>query len=267
MTDLQLDIAPTDQPHPRIQSLLDQPGASIPQRSPEWFARRKLYLTASNCAGALGIKPYASYKGNARLELMQKLKAADDKPFSNQYTEHGVRFEAEAISKFEELTGQRVIETSMLTNPAYPILGASPDGLCAFADDEGRVSAIEVKCPMSRAIKPGAVPELYYPQLMVQMYVLDVDRMYFIQYKPVTLTWPDPEVLDVQEVLRSQETDDWWAENYPKLEQFWSDLQSYQLPGPSKQLYIPACNVKVKKASKPVISSLVNNMYGSDDDL
>lgn len=70
----------SDALHPRIQQLLDQP--SYTQRSPEWFEQRKHYLTASSVAAALNIKPYASFKGNPRLELMQKLKAG------NQFTEH-----------------------------------------------------------------------------------------------------------------------------------------------------------------------------------
>lgn len=74
-------------PHSRIQKLLDQP--CYQQCSPEWFEQRKHYLTASAAAAALDIKPYPSYKGNPRLELLQKLKVPDETPFSNRYTEHG----------------------------------------------------------------------------------------------------------------------------------------------------------------------------------
>lgn len=154
------------QVHPRIQKLLDQP--SFPQRSPEWFEQRKKYLTASSCAAALDIKPYASYRGSPRLELMQKLKVPDETPFSNRFTDHGNLYEPEACRLFEERYGQKVLEVGMMTNPSYPFLGASPDGLCAYADDEGRVSAIEIKCPLTRKIVPGAPPpDVYWPQILV----------------------------------------------------------------------------------------------------
>ena len=248
-------------PHPRIQKLLDQP--SFKQRSPEWFEQRKRYLTASSCAAALDIKPYASYKGSPRLELMQKLKNPDDAPFSNKFTDHGNRFENEALRKFEARYGQEVAEVGMMTNPDYPFLGASPDGLCLHPDEQGRVSAIELKCPLSRAIKPG-VPEHYVPQIMVQMYVLDVDRVFFVEYKPREITWPGEEEFVVQEVWRNEESDRWWAANYIKLEKFWIDLQTYQLPTAPTTLFIP--NKRAKREAPPVVSLTLTGLYGEDDD-
>lgn len=97
------------------------------------------------------------------------------------------------------------------------------------------------------------------------MYVMNVQKIFFIQYKPSAITWPAPEVFDVQEVIRGEETDVWWSQNYPKLQKFWEDLNAYEMPAAPRTLYIPA--PKNKKARITKVSSVQCGLYGSDEDV
>ena len=56
--------------HPRVDQLLQR--KQYPQRTPEWYEVRKGLMTASEAAGALGIKPFEGFKGNPREELLFK---------------------------------------------------------------------------------------------------------------------------------------------------------------------------------------------------
>ena len=44
---------------------------NIAQRTPEWYLARKSLITASDCAAALSIKPFAGFKGNVRQEALE----------------------------------------------------------------------------------------------------------------------------------------------------------------------------------------------------
>ena len=76
--------------HPSVRRLFDieQP----PQRSDAWLAMRRGLLTASDVAAALDIKPFASYKGSPRADLLKKKaqQAIGIETFKgNEYTRHG----------------------------------------------------------------------------------------------------------------------------------------------------------------------------------
>lgn len=107
------------------------------QKSDEWFAVRKTLITASEVASVLDIKPFASYKGSPRTELMKnklaKCFGQDDahKSGSNPFCEHGNRYEDEARQIYEEVTGEQVHEFGLVVHDTIPWLGASPDGITA----------------------------------------------------------------------------------------------------------------------------------------
>lgn len=199
--------------HPKVEELLKRP--QYEQRSPEWFAVRENLLTASDAAAALDVKPYASFAKSARAELMKKKVSPEEHPFSTIYTAHGVKYEDEARMRFEAKEGIKVIEFGLLLHPQHPWLGASPDGIT----EDGK--AVEIKCPVTRLIVPGHVPEHYMPQIQVQLEVCDLEECAFVQYKPGDLTWPDPEQFDVVWVRRDRE---WFETNLPRLRSFWEEM-------------------------------------------
>ena len=179
----------------------------IQQRTEEWYRIRNNILTASDCASVLGINPYKSRK-----QLLRE-KKGDIKPFiGNFITEHGVKYEPIAIQKYESLYNDKVHETGLYIHKDFDWLGASPDGVTSSG------SLVEVKCPFKRIIE-HCVPDYYYPQIQVQLDVLDVDNCIFIQYKPSTTD--HPEILDVLNVPRDQ---NWMNEHIGYFYEFFQDF-------------------------------------------
>jgi putative phage-type endonuclease len=185
------------------------------QRTPEWYAVRNDLLTASDAAAALGIRPYESYKQDPREELMKRKLGLVSSSFGSSAMQHGVDNEDIARRIFCERTGEEVAEYGLVIHPDHPWLGASPDGVTR----SGKL--VEIKCPVSREVIPGHVPEHYVPQIQVCMEVLDLEETVFIQYKPDTMTWPKPEIFDVTIVPRDRA---WFAESLPVLHSFWKEM-------------------------------------------
>jgi putative phage-type endonuclease len=190
------------------------------QRSPEWFAARRDLLTASDAASALDIKPYASYRGSPRAELLRK--KATNAPLSNMFVVHGQKYEDEARALACGALGETVADVGLVRHASLPWLGASPDGVTM----SGKL--VEIKCPLKREIVPGHVPGHYYPQIQVQMEVCDVDATIFVQYKPGTLTADGLPVLDVVVVERDKE---WFRRHRDALHAFWREFMGAKQSG------------------------------------
>lgn len=243
---------------PKVQKLLVQ--EQYQQRTPEWYAVRETMLTASDVAAALDIKPFESYKGSPRKELLKK--KLNPVSFSNMYTIHGNKYEDEARRKYEDSTNESVLEFGLLVHPTYKWLGASPDGITI----SGKV--VEIKCPISRPIIPGEVPHHYFPQVQIVMEVCDLEETAFIQYKPECITWPKSEEFDIITVKRDRE---WFANILPKIKEFFDEMQELkkQTPSPSHEI-IPTTSPKVIRKTKvqevdvsPCI--IDDNMYSNEE--
>lgn len=187
------------------------------QRTPEWYAKRKELLTASDAAAALNIPPYERYRGSPREHLLEKKVA--DIPITgyNPAISHGVKHEDEVREALCALLGEPVKEHGLFVHQKYPWLGASPDGVSA----SGKM--VEIKCPLRRQITPGHVPEHYYPQVQLQLEVCDLDVALFVQFKP-------GEPLDVTVVERDRL---WFARNVDALHAFFQDYVR------AKKAYVP----------------------------
>ena len=144
--------------HPRVQELIASPQWT--QRTPEWYEARRGLITASDAAAALGIKPFASYKGCPRAELLKK--KLENRPFFNIFVEHGQKYEDEARDLAMAQLDMSAIDLGLLRHPELHWLGASPDGVTTCG------KCIEIKCPLRRRIVPGEVPSHYQPQVKSQ---------------------------------------------------------------------------------------------------
>ncbi|NDE02627.1 MAG: hypothetical protein EBZ91_12965, partial [Gammaproteobacteria bacterium] len=182
------------------------------QRTPEWFAVRRELLTASDAAAALDVKPFASFRGSSRAELLRRKVA--DAPLDNMFVVHGQKYEDEARAWACEAMGEKVYDVGLVRHDDLPWLAASPDGVTR----SGKL--IEIKCPLKRAIDPGRVPGHYYPQVQVQMEVCDMDQTIFVQYKPAVLTADGRPVLDIVVVQRDHA---WFQNNVDALHGFWRE--------------------------------------------
>lgn len=206
--------------HPRVAALLARPQWA--QRTPEWYEIRRTLLTASDIASALDIKPYASYKGSPRADLLKK--KLENKPFSNMFTAHGQKYEDEARDMMATVLGETVLDFGLLVHPEHTWLAASPDGVTTSG------KCVEIKCPLRRTIVPGHVPSHYWPQIQVQMQTCNLDSTLFVQYRPAALNPDKRPILDIVVVERD---DAWFQERLPKLKAFFDEYMA------ALETYIP----------------------------
>lgn len=180
---------------------------TVEQRTPEWFTLRDNMLTASDVASAIGKNPYKSRKA------LLKEKTGSSKKFTGNFiTEWGCKYEPEAIKMYEKLYKNTVYETGLYQHDVHTFLGASPDGIT----HDGKL--VEVKAPYKRKIE-HKIPDYYYPQVQLQMEVLNIEKCLFIQYKPATEE--ETMILDVLEIDRDGA---WFDENFAKMESFWKEV-------------------------------------------
>lgn len=200
---------------------------SIPmheQRSDAWFKQRKNKLTSSDAGTVLGLNPYQKPK-----EVLFKKCGYDPKPFvGNIATRHGQKYEDEAIEKYTKLTGQKNYDFGLLAHEDvhnstdYPWLAGSPDGISmSLTDPDAKPILLEVKCPYKRKIVPGKIPEYYYPQVQLNMFICGLEVSDFIEYFPPT----------TMSIVRTYINHNWLKINLPILAGFWEGIVHYRMVG------------------------------------
>ena len=214
----------------------------VPQRTEPWFAKRRKHITASIVASICGDNPYES-----RISALKK-KVGHEKPFQGSAaTEHGNKYEDVAIQKYEDLTGEKVIEFGLLEslNEGEEYLAGSPDGITA----SGRL--IEVKCPFRRKPIPGKIPGHYVHQVQLLMHILDIGDCDFIEFVPGS-TWKQ-EVLQVTQEKRSAA---FWTRVQPILRRFWDDVEAYWKTGILPREITEAEEKKIERKRKPGVITI-----------
>ena len=107
------------------------------QRSEYWQKERRKRITAST---AYNLYTYAT---NKKPDWEKKIEKHINSSFKgSKATAYGVRMEPKARKCYERKTGNKVLEGSVMINPAIPIFGCSPDG---YVHDKNKI--IEIKCP------------------------------------------------------------------------------------------------------------------------
>lgn len=237
--------------HPQVKKLMLLP--QYEQRSKEWFEQRRNKLTSSDIDSVLGTNKYSSYD-----EVLFK-KCGISKPFTgNNATRHGQKYEDEAIELFCKRYNKKVFSFGMLPHPTIDFIGGSPDDITS----DGIV--IEVKCPLTRKIVLGKIPEHYKSQIYMNMEICQLDRAVFIEYKPECITGNGKSEFNVVELRRDPK---WIEQVYPYLEKFWNDVIYYRTNGienhPKYEYYYKLANPEPKPSMMEHIDSN-NHGYGSD---
>ena len=99
-------------------------------------------------------------------------------------------------------------------------MAGSPDGIALSTSDvNAKPILLEVKCPYKRVIKHGEIPDYYFPQVQLNMFICDLDLADFIEYRP-------PNEINIVRVNRDEK---WLSENLKKLELFWKDIEFYRI--------------------------------------
>lgn len=153
------------------------------QGTQEWKDQRNDYLTASTICAAIG----ESGKQQRKHLLIEKGSKGKQSFFSgNNATQHGNKCEPIANAIYSHKNNVFIEEFGLITNPKYPILGVSPDGIMLD-------KMLEIKCPYSRKIN-GKVKKEYYHQMQEQMVVCEYDSCDFLECK--ILIFDDNELLE-----------------------------------------------------------------------
>lgn len=220
--------------HPQVEFLRTVP--QFQQRSPEWYERRRSLMTASNCAAALSIKPFASFQGCPRREAIMQIVYGTFK--GNVATRHGQAHEDLVRDKFDEIMHTTTEEFGLIVHsdvhgPEHGLdwLGASPDGIITELG-----ALLEIKCPYKRQIT-DEIPHHYVPQCLVQMEVCDLPLCYFVEYQPDWLSPTGEEILSIKVIERDPV---WFEKNKPILKSFYDELmyerEHYTPPPPPPKL-------------------------------
>jgi len=159
------------------------------QRTQAWFDYRHNRITASDTASAIDLNPYEPVEG-----FILKKCDPNHKFLDNQNVYHGKKYEPIATSIYEYIYNNKVIEFGALPSDKYPILGASPDGICScnsldykFSPLLGRM--LEIKCVVQRKIYTSGkiaghiCPFYYYCQVQQQLECCNLEKCDFWQCK------------------------------------------------------------------------------------
>ena len=152
---------------------------NIEQGSPEWFAVRKLKLTASKAdAIATAGKGLETLCSDLVAEAYSK---AEPERYTNDAMERGNILEAEARGMYEALNDfVQVQEVGFVEYNKF--VGCSPDGLVG---DDGLV---EIKCPQDKTyanyLITGDIDSKYSWQMQMQMLVTGRKWCDYVVYNP-----------------------------------------------------------------------------------
>jgi hypothetical protein len=147
-----------------LQELLKLP--YIKQRTPEWFKLRENRLTASDLYDAIK-NPLSLAK--------RKLKSTTFNSSAILALKWGTMFEAMATRIYSNLKNKKIHEFGLIINENIDNFGASPDGITELG------IMIEIKCPISRKIIDGEIPEKYYMQIQGQLAVCNLEECDYIE--------------------------------------------------------------------------------------
>lgn len=208
------------------------------QKSAIWLQRRKLRLTASQIATAIGINPYETR--NNLIKQYAGVGSGETKFTGNEATRHGEFYEDDAVSLYEQRYQKTVLMFGLMPFIAFgEFLGGSVDGVTT----DGIL--VEVKCPYRRQPKTDSIPAYYEPQIQSMMHGFSLKCSAFIEYVP-TAFWT-PEIFNVHQITRDVE---FMNTHYPSLREFWYRV-SLCRQGLENGLYDDRVHTKRKRPHLP----------------
>jgi len=122
-----------------------------------WFSERKERITSSDFGKIM--KRKKEINDTFLKSLFEK------KPFTAASTSYGIANEKTAKQMYINKTGNHIHEIGLVVNPAFPYLGASPDGKVC---DKSITGIIEIKCPYTvrdNTLQEACVAEDFFLQL------------------------------------------------------------------------------------------------------
>ena len=159
-----------------LKELVKQP--IIKQRTKEWFDARENRLTASDLHDAIQDKKIS--------DVIAKKKAKITKDNFNYNSvkalKWGTMFEPMASRIYSEVNGNvNIYEFGLICDKQNEHFGASPDGINELG------IMIEIKCPYSRKIVDGYIPDKYLMQIQGQLAVCNLNECDYVECMFITL--------------------------------------------------------------------------------
>lgn len=197
------------------------------QRSDEWFQLRTKFLTSSDLGTVLGKNKYKT-----ATELFNEKTGITKKDFiDNDAIRHGVKYESEAIDLYCKLLNRSAYEIGLVPFDAFresdpaldcSFLAGSVDSV-TVGKDPNSINIIEVKCPLYRRIKYGVIPDYYYPQVQMNIHILNVKYGDYVEYVPSNTQGNSMPLMNIVRVYRDE---DWLRSVQPTLKTFWDSVVS-----------------------------------------
>lgn len=149
-------------------------GNCAQQGSPEWLEFRRTRIGASDANTIMGMSP--KFKP---IDLWKEKTQRIEPRKKTDRMQRGIDLEPIARFAFELEMGA-CFPAAVALSSEYDWMMASLDGL-----SQDRKSALEIKCPGEKDLQcalDGEVPEKYIYQLQHQMYVLELDKIYYFSF-------------------------------------------------------------------------------------
>lgn len=148
--------------------------AHLVQGSQEWKSWRNKMIGASDAACILGIGFLTP------LQLWEQKLGIREDNYCSPAMQMGLDIEDEAREWFFNETAHRVYP-AVFVHDEYKWMHASFDGI---SDDRKIILEIKkVKKQYHEMAREGKIPEIYYPQLMHQMYVAGLNQCFYLSYQ------------------------------------------------------------------------------------
>jgi putative phage-type endonuclease len=168
------------------------------QGSHQWLQWRKTKVTATDSCIILGQSPWCS-----PLQLWNKKMGLEPEQEVNDAMLEGSRLEPIARAEFERLQ-EKEYTPIVVVHESYDWCSASLDGY-----HDGYIkSAVEIKCPGIKdhlSATKGKIPKKYQYQLQHQMFVCDLDMIYYYSFDKRTYKITGKPCGCIVEVQRNQQ--------------------------------------------------------------
>jgi putative phage-type endonuclease len=183
----------------------------LKQNTPEWLEMRKGKVGASDAPVIMQVSPHTTpYQlWQEKLELVPPKK-------SNWGMDRGRTLEDVAREEVEKITGLFFMP-QVKFHATIPWMMASVDAI-----DPSEKSIAEIKCPGEEdhnLALQGQIPEKYFPQLMHQLEVCELEMGYYYSFDGTAGV-----------LLKIYRDDKYIKEMIKKEEQFWEQVQSFEPP-------------------------------------
>lgn len=202
------------------------------QGTPEWHALRKTKITATDACVIMGASPWKT-----RIQLYHDKLSNEPPMVPNARMQRGIDLEPIARDLFILRHGIHVEPKVIIKDWAM----ASLDGI-----DSSRKHVLEIKCPGEKdhitAIS-SKVPDHYYPQVQHQMYVCDVDQMYYFSFDGIEGV-----------TVKVKRDDEYIKKMVEEEKKFYECLMTRTPPEPAEDDYIEREDVLWKQCASNWIS-------------